>query len=127
MVWMYAVDVPYLDEWDNLPLNSSWQWLFHQHNEHRLFTTEVFVCALYHLDHWNVATHQVINFAIYGGLLVVIGYFVKYVNPQVGWGVLSSFFDFPFIADYLRKSHDGIAVQRAFYATVFSCRRLLLV
>src|SRR5437762_1548710 len=48
----WAVDVPYLDEWEalrssQLPTGFNWHWLWAQHNEHRILPTNLEVLALY--------------------------------------------------------------------------------
>ena len=94
-IWTYSVDVPYLDEWasfeaNQLPSGLSLKNLFAQHNEHRIMTTRLFVSLQFHLNGWNLATHQILNFAIYGLILIAIGWFAKGAAPQIpGWLIVS--------------------------------------
>ncbi len=95
LIWTYAVDVPYLDEWANfeanqLPSGLSLENLFAQHNEHRIMTTRLFVSLQFHLSGWNLAIHQLLNFFIYGLILIAIGWIAKGAAPQIpGWLILS--------------------------------------
>jgi len=94
LIWKYAVDVPYLDEWASfdptqLPSGLSLENLFAQHNEHRIMTTRLLVSLQFHLNGWNLATHQILNFAIYGLILLAIGWFAKGAAPQIAsWLIL---------------------------------------
>lgn len=86
-VWKNAVDLPYWDEWETftpaqLPSGLTLGWLFAQHNEHRLVTTRFLIWVLYELDGWNVATHQVINFLVYGVLVACILYGARRLAPE---------------------------------------------
>lgn len=91
----YAVNVPYWDEWEafqpsGLLTNPSLSQFFAQHNEHRIFTTKVLTYLLYEIDGWNIATHQLINFVIYGFTVACLIYVVKKSAPQLpGWILLS--------------------------------------
>lgn len=87
-VCRYSVDIPYWDEWesfrpDQLPAGFSLSWLFAQHNEHRLVTTKLLVWLLYRLNGWDLVVHQVLNFVLYGLLLIWIGWFVRKAAPQI--------------------------------------------
>jgi hypothetical protein len=89
----YAVDIPYMDEWasftpNQLPDGLSLADLFAQHNEHRIVTTKLLVWLQFHLNGWNLKTHQILNFAIYGFILITIGWFAKETVPEVpGWWI----------------------------------------
>jgi hypothetical protein len=91
----HAVNVPVGDEWDaldsqQLPAGLSLRWLYEQHNEHRIATTKLLIWALFHLNRWNLITHQTINFLIYGLLLFVVVRFAEKTVPQLDtWIVLS--------------------------------------
>jgi hypothetical protein len=86
-VWKYAVNLPFWDEWatftpEQLPAGLSPRWLFAQHNEHRLATTRLLIWFLYRLDGWNVATHQILNFAVYGALVAWLVWMSRRVAPE---------------------------------------------
>lgn len=92
----YAVNVPYMDEWDalnpdQLPAGFSLNWLFSQHNEHRIVTTRLFTWALYKLNAWNLITHQTFNFLLYGLLLFLIVMFARKFLPELGSWVILGF------------------------------------
>lgn len=87
----YAVDIPFVDEWfmlEGLSAGLSAQWLFAQHNEHRIVTTKLLIWALYQLNDWNLITHQLLNFILYGLLLIFIVWFAKKtVPPLPAWAM----------------------------------------
>lgn len=91
----FAVNIPFYDEWEGLTengilLNQTISGLFAQHNEHRIVTTNLLTLALYYIDGWNIITHQIINFFLYGILLVSINYVIKKSVPQLpGWILLA--------------------------------------
>lgn len=95
LIWKYAVDVPFMDEWasfepNQLPAGLSVNGLFAQHNEHRIVTTRLLVWLLFHLNGWNLRTHQLLNFALYGLILMVSVWFVKKTALQIPiWLILS--------------------------------------
>jgi hypothetical protein len=77
LVAKYAVNIPYLDEWEaltpgHLDSGVSLHWLFQQHNEHRIMPTKILTAALYWWDGWDIAVNQEINFLLYGVLLATI-------------------------------------------------------
>ncbi|MEN9518674.1 MAG: hypothetical protein RLZZ381_1262 [Cyanobacteriota bacterium] len=76
LVASYGVNVPYMDQWELTSLfekvakgNLSFQDLFAQHNEHRLFFPRFIFIALAFLTHWN--TKYEMYFSI---LLIVVSY-----------------------------------------------------
>ena len=99
LISKYAVDVPYWDEWasfepNQLPRGLSLDNLFAQHNEHRIVTTRLFVSLQFHLNGWNLATHQLLNFVIYGLILIAIGWFAIGAAPQMPTWLILSFIVF---------------------------------
>lgn len=78
-----------------MPSGLTLGWLFAQHNEHRLVTTRLLIWVLYKLDGWNVATHQVINFFVYGVIIACLIYAAALVFGErksltaAHWAVLS--------------------------------------
>src|SRR6266508_5118957 len=75
-IWKYAVNIPAWDDWTlfngDHPATLSWQWLFELANEHRTSTTKLFVWLQYRLNYWDLRTHQIIDFLIYGLFLILI-------------------------------------------------------
>jgi hypothetical protein len=99
LVWKYAVDVPFMDEWasfepDQLPNGLSVGGLFAQHNEHRLLTTRLFVWLQYQLNGWNLEVHQRLNFAIYGFIILAVGWFSKAAVPEIPVWLIAGFLVF---------------------------------
>ena len=94
LVWRYAVDVPFEDEWasfeaNQLPSGLSLSGLIAQHNEHRLATTRFLIWLQYHFNGWNLAIHQIINFILYGlTLLAIYCLLASEAPPHVGLAVL---------------------------------------
>jgi hypothetical protein len=97
LIWKYAVDVPYEDEWasfepNQLPSGLSLGGLVVQHNEHRLVTTRLLVWLQYRLNGWNLAIHQIVNFVFYGLILLAIVWLARRDAPEdVGLAVLCFF------------------------------------
>ena len=90
LIWFYAVDIPYWDEWtvlypSHLPKGLTLQWLFEQQNEHRPLTTKFLVWLLYRLTGWNLVVHQLVNFALFGFILSWIIWFAKKVSQIPLW------------------------------------------
>lgn len=97
----YAVNVPYWDEWEafqptGLLANPSFSQFFAQHNEHRILTTKILTYLLYEFDGWNIATHQIINFVIYGLTVFFLVYVVRKSTPQLPAWILLCFTVFLF-------------------------------
>jgi hypothetical protein len=89
------VDVPTEDAWSNLPPRGfSPAWLFKPHNEHRIVTTKLLIWILYKVDGWNIATHTILNFLIYGILLGCIVWFGRRTNPELPWWATLAFLIF---------------------------------
>jgi hypothetical protein len=72
-----AVNIPYFDDWAAFsgadhPASIDWPWLLAQHNEHRMATTKLFIWAQFQVNGWNVRTHLLLAFLIYGILVALI-------------------------------------------------------
>ena len=95
LISRYAVDVPYQDEWgsfeaDQLPSGLSVRTLSVQNNEHRIATTRLLIWLLYHVNGWNLAIHQDINFVLYGLTLLLLAWLLMSDGSQhTGFVVLS--------------------------------------
>lgn len=94
VIWKYAVDVPYWDEWEQLtsqalPQGLTWQWLFSQHNEHRIVPTNLLTWLLYRLDGWDIAVNQIVNWGIYCSLVGAVYWLARRFAPELpAWLVL---------------------------------------
>ena len=66
----HAVDLPFADEWpvmrEGLGSEVTFEWLTARRNMHRLVPTRLQIWALYRLDGWNLVTHQILNFFLFG-------------------------------------------------------------
>src|SRR5438093_5362202 len=94
-----AVNIPFWDDWaafggDNHPASIDWQWLFAQHNEHRMSTTKFFIWLQFHLNGWNVRTQLLLNFLTFGLLLIWLGWCGRNWAPQLPYWVMPSFLIF---------------------------------
>lgn len=99
LVWYYAVDVPFWDEWamfspDQLPAGFSLRSIGSQHLEHRFATTKLLIWLQYAWNGWDVALHQRLNFLLFGVLLASIAGFVKNTMPDTPWWLIMAFLVF---------------------------------
>src|SRR5262245_61176799 len=67
VVFHYAVDVPWCDEWflfeqRGFPQQMSLQWALSPWNEHRIPFTKLEIWLLFQIDGWNLTTNLVVNF-----------------------------------------------------------------
>ncbi len=130
-VWTYAVDIPFWDEWemlrpDALSSNLNIPWLFAQHNEHRIVTDKLFIWLLYHWNNWDIAVQQLLNFGIYGVLLLVVIQLTRKIAPQMPlWMVLAFVV---FLLSPINHENHLMAFQSSFHFVVlfFLCAVLLL-
>ncbi len=79
MVVKYAVNVPFLDQWELVPLlEKSYQGtltfydLWAQHNEHRLFFPQIMMLLLARLTHWNIRYELAVNIILALGIFAVL-------------------------------------------------------
>ena len=99
IIQKYAVNIPNMDDWalfagDNHPASVDLPWLYAQHNEHRTATTKLFVWMQFQLNGWNVRTHQLIDFIIYGLFLTLLVCFGRKCFPKVSSWIGLSFIVF---------------------------------
>jgi hypothetical protein len=80
----YAVDVPYLDQWDQVPLvdkaytgRLSLADLWAPHNEHRIFFPQLIMLGLARLTHWNINYELGVNLMLALGLLVILAWQIR--------------------------------------------------
>jgi hypothetical protein len=85
----YAVNVPFWDQWELVPLISNMQHgaltfaqLFAQHNEHRIFFPRIIMLTLAALTHWNTLFEVAIN------VVLAIGTFC--LMAHIAWRSLTS-------------------------------------
>ena len=87
LIWVvasYAVDVPYLDQWELVPLlEKSYHGeltlhdLWAQHNEHRIIFPQIIMLMLARLTGWNIRYELAVNLVLSLGIFAV---FVRQVN-----------------------------------------------
>ena len=75
-----AVNLPFWDDWeafsgDDHPASVDAAWLFARHNEHRMATLKLFIWAQFQVNGWNLRTHLVIAFLIYGLCVALLAIF----------------------------------------------------
>ncbi len=92
----YAVAVPFLDQWELVPLlektyhgNLTLQDLWAQHNEHRLIFPLVIMLGLARLTHWNTHVELAVNLLLALGIFAGFARQVKRTARRVGWNGLS--------------------------------------
>jgi hypothetical protein len=75
----YAVNVPYLDQWDLVPLvdkaytgRLSLAELWAPHNEHRIFFPQLIMVGLARLTHWNIGYELGVNLVLAMGLFAIL-------------------------------------------------------
>ncbi len=117
-VWRNVVDLPVADEWeifnpDQLPGGLTPGWLFAQHNEHRMATYRLAVWALYQVDGWDVAAHQLLNFLLYGAALAFVFIMARRAEPETPPWVALGFIIF-LLATIGIQNHV-MAIQCAFH------------
>ncbi|ATB38441.1 hypothetical protein CYFUS_003876 [Cystobacter fuscus] len=89
LVWHYAVDIPYWDEWEMLRPEAfpsehlSLDWLFARHNEHRIVTTKLVHWLFFRLSGWNHIGLIVFNFLFFGLLLLAMARLMRRAVPDL--------------------------------------------
>lgn len=113
-----AINIPIMDEWEFFNPNQltsvfSLNWLFAQHNEHRIVFVKLLGYCLYHINGWNVVNNQIFSFFVYGVVCVEIlwliwknsvhishFFIVAAISPilfsTINWENHSQFFNIPF-------------------------------
>jgi hypothetical protein len=130
LIWKYAVNIPAWDDWTLIhidhPARLSWQWLFEQANEHRTSTTKLFVWLQYQLNHWNLRTHQIIAFLIYGLFLILLIRFAKRFALQVPTCITLSFVIFLLSTIVWLNHFEGYGAANHFLMIFFFAAAFLL-
>jgi hypothetical protein len=85
-----AVNLPYWDDWaafsgDNHPASVDATWLFARHNEHRMATLKLFIWAQFQVNGWNIRTHLLLAFLIYGLCVVLLAWFCSRWMQTAPW------------------------------------------
>lgn len=79
VIWLYAVDVPFWDEWELVPLLAALYdgtlrlgdlWAFH--NEHRILFPQLLMLALAALSDWNIRLESFMSALLAAGTLGVL-------------------------------------------------------
>jgi hypothetical protein len=88
-----SVDIPYWDDWamftGSHPASLDLSWLYEQANDHRTATTKLFVWLLFRLDGWNLRTHLLLNFLIYGFCVAWLVWLARKMAPNLPpWVIL---------------------------------------
>lgn len=99
LIRKYAVNIPNMDDWamfsgDNHPASLDLPWLYGQHNEHRTSTTKAFVWLQFQLNGWNVRTHLLIDFIIYGLYLTLLVWLARRIAPHLSTQIVLAFMIF---------------------------------
>ncbi len=77
IIFNYAVDLPFYDEWsyfrfDGLPEKWSWEWIWRQHNEHRIIWTKLLTSFSYHWEFLNFRHLIFFNWILYSLILYCV-------------------------------------------------------
>src|SRR5712672_382899 len=82
LIWVvarYAIDVPYLDQWDLVPLiDKMYQGqltvhdLWMQFNEHRIFFPKLIMLGLARLTHWNIRYESAVSVLLAMAVFLVL-------------------------------------------------------
>jgi hypothetical protein len=114
----YAINLPFGDDWavfagGNHPASIDLDWLHAQHNEHRIATSKFMVWLQFQWNGWNYPVHLLINFLIYGLLLVCLVRFARKFTPLVPTWVVLGFIIF--LLSPLNWINHFVALQLAFH------------
>ncbi|MGA2241811.1 MAG: hypothetical protein ABSH11_07205 [Verrucomicrobiota bacterium] len=94
LIWVvtqYAVAVPFLDQWELVPLlektyhgDLTLHDLWAQNNEHRLVFPKIIMLLLARLTHWNIHYELAVNLILALGIFTVLIYQVKITGRKLG-------------------------------------------
>jgi hypothetical protein len=94
LIWViaqYAVAVPYLDQWELVPLlektyhgELTLRDLWAQHNEHRIIFPQIIMLVLARLTHWNIHYELAVNIILALGIFAVLAHQVKITRRKLG-------------------------------------------
>lgn len=71
LVYKYAVNIPFWDEWDNFPTNNIFTW-FEFRNEHKIVFTQMLNQISYAIDGWNIRHLIMFNWFVYAFTIGVL-------------------------------------------------------
>ncbi len=116
----YSINLPHADDWvmfsgDNHPASIDARWIYAQHNEHRIATTRILIWILFRIDRWNIRTHALVGFAIYGLSAAVLLLIARRIRPGTDYWLLTTLFVF-LLAPMLWTMHFvALAVSSHFW------------
>lgn len=115
----YSVNIPYWDDWamftGNHPASLDLSWLYEQANDHRTATTKLFVWLQFQLNGWNLRTHLLLSFLIYGFCVTWLVWFARKMAPELPPWVILGFAVF-FMTSLIWTDHViGYAVAVHFW------------
>jgi hypothetical protein len=94
LIWVvaqYAVAVPYLDQWELVPLldktyhgELTFHNLWAQHNEHRILFPKIIMLLLARLTRWNIHYELAVNVTLALGIFTVFIYQVTITGRKLG-------------------------------------------
>lgn len=89
-IFSYAVNIPFWDEWDlfsaaGYPGRITSDWLFQFHNEHRIVFTQLLTALMFHISHLNFVYQIVINYLIFGAVILLLARIGSQVIPNSWW------------------------------------------
>jgi len=94
LIWVvaqYAVDVPFRDQWELVPLlektyhgELTFHDLWAQHNEHRLIFPQIIMLLLARLTRWNIHYELAVNIIMALGIFAVFIHQVKITGRKLG-------------------------------------------
>lgn len=122
----FAVDVPYVDEWDELPsasggLSEFWQ----QHNEHRIVFTKIQTYLLFLLNGWDIRLHILINFVIFGFMLVLLYKLFVSLWPKNQNKALLALSFAPLLSPLLSENHEWAFQSQFHFFIIFGLLALI--
>jgi hypothetical protein len=102
----YSVDVPFLDQFEQVDLlkNPTWQNIFNQHNEHIYIFPKIFFLILAKITHWNIRVETFFNWLfLQCSAFLLWGILKKNVQKENAWmaAILMCFFLTPQYFDNL--------------------------
>jgi hypothetical protein len=102
LIWVvarYAIDVPYLDQWDFVPLidkmyqgELTFHDLWMQFNEHRILFPKLVMLCLARLTHWNIRCESVVSVLFAIGVFLLLAWQIRasvrvFGQKQLRWAL----------------------------------------
>lgn len=84
----FAVDIPYLDEWETFTSNQltkefSLSWIFTRHGDHLIAPTRLLTWIVYQLTDLDFRVSQIVNVFLFGALLISLYNFARSAAPTM--------------------------------------------